>query len=381
MNEGKKDRRDPIRTIKTKNPVAKAHQTVGTGSGAHKDKKKAMKQGEVKHKNAEFAESYEQHLQNKLDEATVNPQFINVQVTKILAGEARRMTNAPMAQLLAPVMKEYGLTLQQIDAMVPGGLKKLSSGFGISEAGVDPNAKFDYNAWSKSGKTTTPKHFGPKGAGTKLAQQTRDAAKKKEQGVREYQDRMAGVGMMPSEEVDQGEYSDEVGMVKNNLHTIARMCLEIMKTMKEGENLPEWFEEKISQAKGMIVSAGDYLISQHDQGDIDVEGYRFNNTPKTQDKNTKNTFTKQVSHNGLPEGQSALDQYRKRSAQSDADFAKREAERKKNPGAALGDRIKELEKRYPKEGWTHDSLADELFEHERTYEEQLQSKLNKAIGR
>jgi hypothetical protein len=66
-----------------------------------------------------------------LDEGAVNPQFINAQVTKILAGEARRMTNAPMAQLLAPVMREYGLTLQQIDAMVPGGLRKAAGEYGI----------------------------------------------------------------------------------------------------------------------------------------------------------------------------------------------------------------------------------------------------------
>jgi hypothetical protein len=66
-----------------------------------------------------------------LKEVNVNPQFIDTQVTKILAGEARRMTNAPMAQLLAPVMKQYGLTLQQIDGMVPGGLKKAAASYGI----------------------------------------------------------------------------------------------------------------------------------------------------------------------------------------------------------------------------------------------------------
>ncbi len=71
-------------------------------------------------------------FESDVAEATnVNPQFIIAQLTKILAGEARRMTNAPMAQLLAPVMKEYGLTLQQIDGMVPGGLKKAAAGYGI----------------------------------------------------------------------------------------------------------------------------------------------------------------------------------------------------------------------------------------------------------
>jgi hypothetical protein len=77
-------------------------------------------------------QALKQKLSQSMSEAVnVNPQFINAQVTKILAGEARRMTNAPMAQLLAPVMKEYGLSLQQIDSMVPGGLKKASGEYGI----------------------------------------------------------------------------------------------------------------------------------------------------------------------------------------------------------------------------------------------------------
>ena len=211
MNEGKKDRRDPIRTIKTKNPVAKAHQNIGTGSGAHKDKKKAMKSGEVKHKKKEVAESYEQYLAKRL---------------------------SAMAEAA------NGIT---------------------------------------------------------------------------------GPGMMdtrPSEDFDDREYNDEAGMAKNNLHTIVRCAYELDKAIKNNENLPEWVEEKISIAKGMIVTAFDYIRSQHEMG---VE-------PTIDEA-------------------SALDQHRKRSAQSDADYARREAERKKNPGAASGDRIKELEKRYPaKEG-------------------------------
>ena len=52
----------------------------------------------------------------------------------------------------------------------------------IGEAGVDPDAKFDYNAWSKSGK----KPRNPGKYDKALAQQTRDAeAKKKQQDVAE----------------------------------------------------------------------------------------------------------------------------------------------------------------------------------------------------
>ncbi len=50
ITEGKKDRRDVKRTIKPRNPVAHAAQTVAKGSGTHKDKKRAEKQGDTKHK-------------------------------------------------------------------------------------------------------------------------------------------------------------------------------------------------------------------------------------------------------------------------------------------------------------------------------------------
>jgi hypothetical protein len=85
--------------------------------------------------------------QDVAESANVNPQFIIAQVTKILATEARRVTNAPMAQLLAPVMEEYGLTLQQIDAMVPGGLKKAAAEYGIMmKEGIAEESQDDRNA-------------------------------------------------------------------------------------------------------------------------------------------------------------------------------------------------------------------------------------------
>lgn len=196
MNEAKKGVRKPIYSVKTKNPVAKAHQTIGTGSGLHKDKKKAVKQGEVKHKNKEYAEHLEYSLKNKLQEHSV-----------------------------------------------------AEDGF------------------------------------------------------------------------DDAEYNDEAGMIKNNLHTIVRCAYELDKAINNDENLPEWVEEKISIAKGMVVTALDYIKSQHEMG---VEP-------------TQET--------------TALDQYRQRSAKSDAEFAKREAERKKNPGSTLEPILQKLEKRYqPKEG-------------------------------
>jgi uncharacterized protein YeaC (DUF1315 family) len=68
------------------------------------------------------------------------------------------------------------------------------------------------------------------------------------------------------ESIDQPEYNDEVGMVKNNLHTLVRTSVELAKSLQGNENLPEWCQEKIAVAKSMIVAVGDYMISQHEMG-------------------------------------------------------------------------------------------------------------------
>ena len=76
--------------------------------------------------------------------------------------------------------------------------------------------------------------------------------------------------MKPSEfikeELDSAEYNDEAGMAKTNLVTTIRMSLELAKHVNDNDNLPEWCQEKIAVAKGMIVAVGDYIISQKKQG-------------------------------------------------------------------------------------------------------------------
>jgi molecular chaperone DnaK (HSP70) len=63
-----------------------------------------------------------------------------------------------------------------------------------------------------------------------------------------------------------GEYDDEAGMAKTNLVTIARAVEDLLRTIDDRENLPEWLQEKIAKAEGMLVSAWDYLKSQEAQG-------------------------------------------------------------------------------------------------------------------
>jgi hypothetical protein len=71
-----------------------------------------------------------------------------------------------------------------------------------------------------------------------------------------------------AEGAEYSEYSDEVDMVENNLLTIIRACKELANTLKDGENLPEWVEEKISMSKQNMVTVSEYLQSQHDQGHV-----------------------------------------------------------------------------------------------------------------
>ena len=72
-----------------------------------------------------------------------------------------------------------------------------------------------------------------------------------------------------------GEYDDEAGMFKNDLQTIQRVSTHLEQEIKDNENLPEWCQAKIAQAKGMIVNVMDYMISQHENGIIDTMNEEF----------------------------------------------------------------------------------------------------------
>ena len=66
-----------------------------------------------------------------------------------------------------------------------------------------------------------------------------------------------------SEHIDDGdynpEYDDEAGMADNNLETLRRTIEGIDDIIQPGDNLPEWCQEKIAQAKGMLVNVWDYV--------------------------------------------------------------------------------------------------------------------------
>lgn len=65
---------------------------------------------------------------------------------------------------------------------------------------------------------------------------------------------------------ENDEYDDEAGMAHTNLHTTARAVQGLIDTIKSRDNLPEWVQEKIAKAEGMLVGVWDYLLSQKEQG-------------------------------------------------------------------------------------------------------------------
>ena len=72
-------------------------------------------------------------------------------------------------------------------------------------------------------------------------------------------------------EVDQGvkeddEYDDESGMAKSGLQTMSRAVSGLMDTIQEGDNLPEWAQQKLSLAEDYLTTVWDYLLSQKEQG-------------------------------------------------------------------------------------------------------------------
>jgi hypothetical protein len=71
------------------------------------------------------------------------------------------------------------------------------------------------------------------------------------------------------------EYDDEAGMFKNDLQTIQRVSTHLEKAIYDNENLPEWCQAKIAQAKGMVVAVMDYMISQHENGIVDTVNEQF----------------------------------------------------------------------------------------------------------
>jgi hypothetical protein len=190
--EAKKGVKAPKYAVKPRNFVAK--NAITSGAGAHKDKKKAEKQGDVKHKGKELAESDRSQLAFKELEAEIeNPNSGTVSDLDQTANNFRKS--------LPPSKPTRVSDLPDIDQY------EHAKRFG----------KFNgsYGDWQKNKKVQ-----------------------------------------------ENNEYDDEAGMADNNLETLKRAVEGLDDMINEGDNLPEWCQEKIAVAKSMLISVWDYMQSE-----------------------------------------------------------------------------------------------------------------------
>jgi hypothetical protein len=110
---------------------------------------------------------------------------------------------------------------------------------------------------------------------------------------REAMDPEAQVEGFDDPDMDNGEYDMEGKFSKNDLHTIIRNASELEQHLGDDENMPEWVQAKLTQAKGMIDAATEYMLSSEEQShehETGKEGFHPDEAmaedvqPKTDDK-------------------------------------------------------------------------------------------------
>jgi len=71
---------------------------------------------------------------------------------------------------------------------------------------------------------------------------------------------------------DSGEYDDEAGMARQDLHTVVDAAKELHDILASDENLPEWVQAKITKALDYIDTSRDYVKSSHaDRGEEEID--------------------------------------------------------------------------------------------------------------
>jgi hypothetical protein len=159
-------------------------------------------------------------------------------------------------QEVFPGTPEYELRFGKDDASSAFDKKKISTGTVYSRRYKD-EPESDDDAPKSAGR--------PKGTGRKLGAKGPSVASKLlkgKGGLKEHDD----VSMM-----DQGEYNDEAGMARQDLHTMVDAAKELHAILASDENLPEWVQSKITKALDYIDTARDYVKSSHaEQGEESI---------------------------------------------------------------------------------------------------------------
>jgi hypothetical protein len=234
-------------TPKPRNFVAK-NAKMG-GAGQHKDKKKAQKQGSVKHKKP-LAESYAEDLAKQVFSA--NP---NIKDENAVLDAAWPIAVKDLGNKRAMSVFNYDEDFPSDLVSVYGWLQKGTSE-GVSDLSYDAQSLI-----TKLRRDVEEKRLKPTPQAVLAA--ARELAGDMEFAPQLLVKQVLGQGMA---EGFNGEYDDEAGMAHTNLLTSARAVMGLLKTIDDKDNLPEWVQEKIAKAEMMLVGVWDYLQSQKEQG-------------------------------------------------------------------------------------------------------------------
>ena len=181
-------------------------------------------------------------------------------------GHIKNKRSGEMDEGWDDMMKDVKQRAHSTAGMKTGERKRSSTGGEIekTKTGLRHHARsHDHEEDDKKADDGAPKRKGrPKGPEKKPERVTGKAWKHKSGRVKEGEDDIE----------DRGEYDREGDMVKDNIHTIRREVDELEKIIGNNENLPEWVEEKLSQAKGMIMAASEYMQTQHERDAVDATG-------------------------------------------------------------------------------------------------------------
>lgn len=67
---------------------------------------------------------------------------------------------------------------------------------------------------------------------------------------------------------EDSDVYEETGMIKSNLFMLAKKSLELHDEVGDGDDLPEWVQEKIAVASYMMDTVHDYLMYEMTKGDL-----------------------------------------------------------------------------------------------------------------
>jgi hypothetical protein len=147
--------------------------------------------------------------------------------------------------------------------------KKVSTGTVYSRKHKEePEVDDEDDKPKKKGRPTgVKKKIGAKGPSVKSKLLTG----KNKGGLKEH-DHEHGMDMHMHNGPDSGEYDDEAGMARQDLHTVVDAARELHSILASDENLPEWVQAKITKALDYIDTARDYIKSSHaERGEEEID--------------------------------------------------------------------------------------------------------------